>query len=109
MSDTIPVLFVDSGLPWVGAVLDGLLAVLPPFVAVVEHLLLRPHPERDPVRRPRGPFCPRHGGRTPENVEVHEQTNWSKRATPIPLVQKSFSKQCQFITYLLDMRETDMA
>ena len=44
--------FVDCGLPWVGAVLDGLLAVLPPLVAVVQDLDLRPRPERDPL-------CPR--------------------------------------------------
>lgn len=36
--------------PWVGAVLDGLLAVLAPLVAVVEDLDLRPRPERDPLR-----------------------------------------------------------
>lgn len=55
-------------LPWIRAVLDGLLAILPPFVAVIEHLVVRPHPERNSVRPPR-PLT-RHSRRTPGNTHV---------------------------------------
>ena len=53
-------------LPRIRAVLDGLLAVLPPFVAVVEYLVVvRPHPERNSVRRPRQRLTRRSSRRTP--------------------------------------------
>jgi hypothetical protein len=58
--------FINS--PRIRAVLDGLLSVLPPFVAVVEYLVLvRPHSERNSVRSPR-PLT-RHSRCTP--VEIH--------------------------------------
>lgn len=36
--------------PWVGAVLDGFLPVLPPSEAVIDDLHLRLHSKRNPLR-----------------------------------------------------------